>query len=915
MKFYDFNSTHWDREWYQPFQHYRKYLLDTVSGLLDTLENNPQFEKFTFDGQTIVLEDIVEIRPDWRERLVRQIAANRLNVGPWYVMPDEFLVSGEALIRNLLVGHEVAEEFGGHAWPIGYLCDMFGHIAQMPQILQGFNISTAVAWRGLPCEMPPFLRWESPDHSKCNLIKLCPLDGYAGYTLYCSGWWNLPTNATNFKEKMQKYVDRVQHYYGDTIILSDALDHAHVHSDAPDFLHWIHELYPDSEIIHTDYRNMSEFDESACLPVILGEQIVTCADFSKSHAHQIPFTLSSRYDLKATNDQLLNKLELNWEPMAAYQTMTGDGNNHQLLKFAWKTLLKNHAHDSICGCSIDAVHRAMQTRFDEVAQIGEMLIEDLILQDRQAITGKSIFAETRNHASDDFSAEERSESGEYTLRLFHSLPYPVDDVTTVEIAFPTEYTKTWAEPFGTERINAFKLYDEDDNELIYGINSIKRNQVRRFYRHDLRTYDIYSITVKLCLRPTGWTSLRIRPAETPVRRFASQLIGKRQAENNFVKLQVNTDGTIDLTDKTSGRTYYGLNDFLIDREIGNGWGHVSPVGNKTITGAMNSCSIAVVEDNPLRTSFEITRIYQAPRKLDFNGTVNGAYAGISPSEDIGTLKIVSTVSLDIDSGVIKVKTVLDNKIKDYRLRLSVPTGIAGKYFTGQSFACQERSPGRENGCASEDYVEAEPMEKNFNGIVGKRDQFGGIAFLSRYGLHEVAGSEYESGDLFITLLRAFRRTVMTNGENDGQLQAHLEYEYAYSLFGATFDYSRIYRQWLQLRNEIPGYLVKTEGVIGKHDRSVLRLEGGLSFSSFKPQHANTGNEEAVLRLVNLSDTETEGTIKLAVPVLEISKCGLNEKDGCVLAENVTELEIKALPCQIITLKMNYPGAEHAGYRR
>jgi alpha-mannosidase len=172
MKFYYFNSTHWDREWYQPFQHYRKYLLDTVSGLLDTLENNPQFEKFTFDGQTIVLEDVVEIRPDWRERLVRQIAANRLNVGPWYVMPDEFLVSGEALIRNLLVGHEVAEEFGGHAWPIGYLCDMFGHIAQMPQILQGFIISTAVAWRGLACEMLPFLRWESPDRSKCNLIKL-----------------------------------------------------------------------------------------------------------------------------------------------------------------------------------------------------------------------------------------------------------------------------------------------------------------------------------------------------------------------------------------------------------------------------------------------------------------------------------------------------------------------------------------------------------------------------------------------------------------------------------------------------------------------------------------------------------------------------------------------------------------------
>ncbi len=903
MKFYYFNSTHWDREWYQPFQHYRKYLLDTTEGLLHVLENNPEFEKFTFDGQTIVLDDIVEIRPDWRDKLKRQIAAGRLNVGPWYVMPDEFLVSGEALIRNLLVGHELAEEFGANAWPVGYLCDMFGHIAQMPQLLRGFDISTAVAWRGFDRKLPPFLRWQALDGSVCNLIKLSPRDGYAAFSLHCSSWWDLPHDSENFKTNFKRYVESTREYFGETFILSDGLDHAHVHSQAPDFLRWIKEAYPEAEVVHTDYRNLPEFNETESLPIICGEQIHTCDDLSKSNNWQIPYTLSSRYDLKAANDRLQNALELNWEPTAAYQSMSGSGNNYHLLKFAWKTLLKNQAHDSICGCSIDAVHRVMLTRFDEVAQIGDMLVEDLVLQDRREITGKAIFTEAKRYVSDDLSGLERSDDGTYTLRMFNPLPYPCHNVLSVEIAFPIGYPATWQEPFGTEKINAFRLYDENGDELVYGIMDIKRNQVRRFYRHDARKYDIYTITVKPRLRPSSWISLSIRPSETPVRCFSSLLTGLRQAENSLVKLRINLDGTFDLTDKISRRVYQGLNDFIIDREIGDGWGHVAPVGNKAVIGVTDSCSVAVIEDSPLRTSFEITRCCHLPRELDFNGTVDGAYAGIVPSENIDELKIITSVSLETGSSLVKVKTILDNRIKDYRLRLVVPTGITGKYFTGQSFVCLERSPGRESGCSSENYAEAEPMEKNFNGITGKRDAQGGIAFLSQYGLHEISGSKYDSGDLFVTLLRAFQRTVATNGENDGQLPGQLKYEYAYSLFDGRTGYAGLYRQWLQLRMNIPSYLIKTERITGKHNQSILELSGELSFAAFKPCHADDGNGDMILRLVNLTGKETQGTVGLSTPVREISRCGLNEKEECVLAENVTELDVKASPWQIVTLKI------------
>ena len=139
--------SHWDREWYLTFQQFRFKLVQLVDQVLDILEQDPQFKYFTLDGQTVILEDYLEIRPEERGRIERLIREGRLLIGPWYVLPDEFLVSGEALIRNLQKGLALSSLFGG-GMAVGYIPDMFGHIAQMPQILQGFGIDTAVLWRG-----------------------------------------------------------------------------------------------------------------------------------------------------------------------------------------------------------------------------------------------------------------------------------------------------------------------------------------------------------------------------------------------------------------------------------------------------------------------------------------------------------------------------------------------------------------------------------------------------------------------------------------------------------------------------------------------------------------------------------------------------------------------------------------------
>jgi len=156
--------THWDREWYLPFERYRYFMVHMIDELLEILDQEEAYTHFLLDGQVALLEDYLAIRPEKKEDLIEAISKGRIGTGPWYTMPDEFLVSGEALIRNLLMGHQVGETFGG-VMKVGYLPDPFGHVSQMPQILRGFGIDVACMMRGVDWPQSEF-QWEAPDGSR-----------------------------------------------------------------------------------------------------------------------------------------------------------------------------------------------------------------------------------------------------------------------------------------------------------------------------------------------------------------------------------------------------------------------------------------------------------------------------------------------------------------------------------------------------------------------------------------------------------------------------------------------------------------------------------------------------------------------------------------------------------------------------
>src|SRR5580700_1242400 len=168
--------THWDREWYEPFQTFRLRLVETLDALLDLLESDPSYSYFLLDGQLAVIDDYLEVRPENEDRLRRLVAAGRLSIGPWYILMDEFLVSAETIVRDLQLGIETGARFGGIT-EVGYLPDMFGHIAQMPQILRLAGFEHAVVWRGVPSQITATaFEWASPDGSSVRAEYL--LDGY-----------------------------------------------------------------------------------------------------------------------------------------------------------------------------------------------------------------------------------------------------------------------------------------------------------------------------------------------------------------------------------------------------------------------------------------------------------------------------------------------------------------------------------------------------------------------------------------------------------------------------------------------------------------------------------------------------------------------------------------------------------------
>jgi mannosylglycerate hydrolase len=366
--------THWDREWYAAFPTFRLRLVDLLDDLLARLEADPSYARFLLDGQLAMVDDYLALRPEAEDRLRRLAASGRVAVGPWYVLPDEFCVSGETLVRNLQLGLERAAAFGG-AMPVGYLPDMFGHVAQMPQVLRLAGLEHAVVWRGVPAAVDrTAFWWEAPDGTRVRAEYL-----WSGY----GNGQQVEGDAKELVQRVRAHEAELGEALLDGLLFMNGSDHQEPQPWLGRVVHEANELQDDYRFAVTSLAAYLRDAPTDGLPVWQGELR------SGARANLLMGVASNRVDVKQAAARTERALERLAEPLCALFLPPAQWPD-ALLRAAWFEVVRNAAHDSICACSVDEVVDAVLHRFAEARQVAEGLTQRAVAALASSLAGPGV---------------------------------------------------------------------------------------------------------------------------------------------------------------------------------------------------------------------------------------------------------------------------------------------------------------------------------------------------------------------------------------------------------------------------------------------------------------------------------------------------------------------------------------------
>lgn len=837
------SHTHWDREWYQPFEVFRARLVDLIDNLLALLEADPSFRAFHLDGQTILLEDYLEIRPENEQRLRALVREGRILIGPWYLLSDEFLTSGEATVRNLALGHRISAEWGANM-RIGYLPDQFGHIGQMPQILRGFGMDSAVFGRG----------WQIVGDRKAELTWRAP-DGAEVFAVLMPCWYN---NAQRFPEDADEalaFTERARDALvplaaSPHLLLMNGVDHLEAQAGLPGILASVREMLPEGQrIIHStlpDY--LAQVRESLAgrdLDVHEGELR------EDRYASVLAGTLSARMYLKVANDACQRLLERVAEPLATFAAMVGAGYPGSFLAYAWKQLLKNHPHDSICGCSTDETHLDMEPRFRHARQVAEAQVERSL----------AAIAEATDTSG--------GPAGSVPVVLVNTLPWPRTDPVTVTVDFPDDTAPASIEL----RDSAGKCVPVSvlSNAVVprrdISPTALPKTTMVRRFRLGLVAKDVPAGGVRvLHAAPTTWRA----PERSQVLRSDDCL------ENEYLRARVQHSGSLALLDKVTGYTYEDLNTFLDNGDVGSEYLHEPPVPDRLVTSHGWSPTISVVEAGPTRASIAVAGNLLLPESSSREGR----------SSECVPCAITSVISVAMGVPRVEIETTVENRARDHRLRVAFPTGLDADvaYAEGQFDIVRRavRPPRDWPGAAS-----CGPQQ----GFVGLHDGHRGLCLINE-GLPEYEVLDDARRTICLTLLRCVGR-LSTGPEcagldvtEDAQMLGRFTFRYGLAPHAGDFLHSGAIRQAHQQR--VPLQHVATTPHAG-------RLQSGHAFLEVEPKTlVTTATKVAddgsgiVVRLYNPMDAAVEGSVCVGSGVegawetdlLEMPRGRLSVTGGC-----------------------------------
>jgi len=854
-KFIVVSHTHWDREWYQPFEAFRARLVRMMDSLIDLFQKDPGFKHFVLDGQTVPLDDYLEIRPDRRPIIEKLVKDGRLRIGPNYILPDEFLIGGEAWVRNLMTGIRSARKYG-KVMMVGYSPDAFGHIAHLPAILRGFGIDSVLIWRGVGREVEVSeFRWRSPDGSEVLAVHFPHGYGYMA---------QVPEDRAAMEIALQTMRQTLEPFATTRYVLvPNGTDHLPAHTGLSGYIAAANKLMPDAEMVHGTYEEFidavradlkKKYDE---LPLMEGEFR------SSERSNVIAGVLSTRMWLKQRYAQCEDLLTRYAEPLVAWSHVITKpdaervASDKGLLGQAWRLLLQNGPHDSVTGCSVDSVYDDVGLRFQKCEQIGESLTAE-------AHRALALLAATPQQE---------------TVVVYNPEPAARTDFCTARLPI---------------KDGALPTAMVDGAGIQAPVQVLSRGGHSPMDARERITIGFVAADVP----SVGYKSFRVAYEQEGEPQRSG---GDAHIENEFFRVSAEPDGTIKLLDKASGRTLAGLNRFEDSGEAGDEYTYNPPEQDEIITAPKGPAAIRITELGPVRWTLEVRQTYSLPARLtaDRQGR----------SEERTDCLIVSQVRIHRRVRRVEVTTEVDNRCEDHRLRVLFPAGLFSETsFAEQHFGVVRRSTAPVE--YDETWYETPVNQYPQKTFVDVNDGQHGL-MIANHGL-----PEYEvmrNGDSVTvaqTLLRCVswlsRGDLRTRRDHAGPMM----YTPGAQMIGRwTFEYAIIPHEgdWMNAYPEAhrfarPMRAVRVNGGSGAMpvEKSLVRLDGeGVALSTVKPAEDGDG---IVVRVYNISDEPAAATIALGEPVVRVENVNLNEEEAGPAVIQGGRVRLDLAPNQIATFR-------------
>lgn len=920
-------NTHWDREWVYPFEETRLLLVEFMDQLIDILKNDPDFHSFTLDSQTVCLEDYLELRPEKRDDIERLVKSGKLIIGPWYSLPEEFIVNGESLVRNLLVGHRVAQSFG-RVSKIGYTPFSYGQTSQMPQIYNGFGIDTIIFYRGINTPKSEFI-FEGPDGSRLLGMRFGCLSRFSYYIyvyrvlrygsddVYAFYDWdrgagpfrlassNRPRahyyitdpshkmwNVEPIREQLEKLVrDESQHFTTPHICCMEGFDSSAPDEKESDIVKLCQKLLPEHEIRLSSLEEfMNAMRENVKDPTIIyGESRDPGA--TGKWTHLMGDVISARVRVKKANHQSEIILQRGAEPWSAIANVLGKEYFKNAFTRAWKLLLQNHPHDTITGGGIDQMEKDAISRAEQVSIIGEGLM-------RRAL--QHIYSKI------DLSKVSAKES---VLVVFNPSPFKRKQVLSTYIDVPDNMDYDAFQIVSPETNTPCKLQIQQQFETGTLVRNLQDISIELRSKRFLTYIDVDDIPA------LGYKTFYIKPADNlPL--IESESIYKNPfiLENEYLCVLFNKDGTFNLTNKETGDTFYNLHYFEDTGETGHSWIHMEPDENETIYSLGNPVNFVIEVNGPLLSRVRVDYTLMVPSGLERNITELDRDAEKNHtrrSKEKVPIEIKSYFTLRKRSRQLEIITKVKNNAKNHRLRVIFPTGISEATHSSAEVAFDVVNRPIKISPDNPYYGKPNPQYPMYR-FVDISDGNTGFSILNNSGLREYEVMDEPVHPIAITLFRAFTfRNAPIFGRWDvypemelSQCPGELEFSYAIYPHRGTWK-NGVIREAEQLNISLePVQAGPIKGGYLPLSNSFIEIEEeNLQINAIKL--AEDKEKNLILRFFNPSEKEVSSYIKFGFPVQSVWLTNLNEEPIEKISEKEQKVILKVKPKKIVTLSVEY----------